>query len=232
MADGISVVNNVGAGSVIQGNRVGVSADGTSVLSGVTLAAIDVIGTNGVTIRDNWIANVAPHPIAAGNPGHGILLRTGVSNTIVEGNRIGTDLAGTANWGVSQSGIRGTASNLNNQIANNIIANSNQGGLGFDGIGIVSGTGNAILGNSIYGTNAAGGGLGIDHGNNGVTANDAGDADTGANNLQNFPVLTSAATNGSSEVNISGTFNSAASSYYRIEFFASPTANSRCVCWH
>jgi hypothetical protein len=62
--------------------------------------------------------------------------------------------------------------------------------------------------------------LAIDLRGDGVTANDAGDADTGANNLQNFPVLTSATTDGSGQLRVKGSLNSTASSYYRIEFFA------------
>src|SRR5207237_177422 len=58
-------------------------------------------------------------------------------------------------------------------------------------------SGNAILGNAIFG-NA---GLGIDlaniQGPFGVTPNDPGDTDDGANKLQNFPVLQSATTDGS-----------------------------------
>ena len=77
-------------------------------------------------------------------------------------------------------------------------------------------TGNAILGNSIF----ANTGLGIDLTNNGVTANDAGDGDTGANNLQNFPVLTSAEMVSSTQVTIVGTINSTANSQFRIEFFS------------
>ena len=53
-----------------------------------------------------------------------------------------------------------------------------------------------------------------------VTANDANDVDTGANNLQNFPVLTSARTTGA-QVTITGTLNSTANTQFRIEFFAS-----------
>ena len=52
-----------------------------------------------------------------------------------------------------------------------------------DGIAIASGTGNRLVGNSI----TANVQLGIDLGNNGATANDVGDADTGANNLTELP---------------------------------------------
>ena len=50
-----------------------------------------------------------------------------------------------------------------------------------------------------------------------MTPNDAGDGDAGANNLQNFPVLTSA-TSGSTT--IEGTLNSASNTQFRLEFFA------------
>lgn len=52
----------------------------------------------------------------------------------------------------------------------------------------------------------------------GVTANDPGDADVGANNLQNYPTLKSV-TNTAGSVNITGTLNSAASKTFRLEFF-------------
>ena len=78
-------------------------------------------------------------------------------------------------------------------------------------------TGNAILGNSIY-SNA---GLGIDLGDDGVTANDTGDGDAGANNLQNFPVLSAAIDQPTVTSTSRGSLNSAASTTYRMEFFAS-----------
>ena len=66
--------------------------------------------------------------------------------------------------------------------------------------------------------------LGIDLGGDGVTMNDAGDTDTGANNLQNFPVITSVVeSNGSVEV--VGTLDSLPSADYHLEFFASDKAD-------
>ena len=57
----------------------------------------------------------------------------------------------------------------------------------------------------------------------GVTPNDPGDTDNGANSLQNFPILDSAVIS-NTNTTIDGTFNSAALKTYRIEFFA----NSEC----
>jgi RHS repeat-associated protein len=74
-----------------------------------------------------------------------------------------------------------------------------------------------ISGNSIF-ENAE---LGIDLYNDGVTPNDTGDPDTGPNNLQNFPVITAASSDGSTSTTIDGTLNSTPSTTFRLEFFAS-----------
>jgi hypothetical protein len=77
-----------------------------------------------------------------------------------------------------------------------------------------------VLGNSIF----ANGELSIDLGGDGVTLNDPGDADTGANNLQNFPQFTSAELTDGSLI-LTGTLNSDANKTYRLEFFANSTCD-------
>ncbi len=77
-----------------------------------------------------------------------------------------------------------------------------------------------ITGNSIIAT-----GLAIDLGEDGATPNDpAPDADTGANALQNFPVLTSAVLTPGS-LTVSGTLTSAPLTPYQIELFSNDAAN-------
>ena len=107
----------------------------------------------------------------------------------MEGNFIGTDVAGTGDLGnlldgvavtdgASNNVIGGTSSGPGNTIAFN----------GGDGVFVGAGSGNTILSNNIFSNT----GLGIDLDSNGVTANDTGDSDAGANNLQNFPDIVSA----------------------------------------
>ena len=87
---------------------------------------------------------------------------------------------------------------------------------GTNGVTINNGTGKRIRANAI----ANNGALGIDLGGNGITANDAGDADEGPNNLQNFPVLT-AAIGG-----VQGTLNSIPDTTFRIEFFGNAACDA------
>ena len=99
----------------------------------------------------------------------------------------------------------------NNTIDANIIAFNT-----LAGVAIESETGNTVQSNSIFSNGA----LGIDLGIDGVTPNDAMDADTGANNLQNFPLLTSAVTDGVGTV-IQGTLNSTPNTTFTIRFSSS-----------
>ncbi len=97
--------------------------------------------------------------------------------------------------------------------AGNVIANN-----GLSGVRIVIGTGNSIQRNRIFDN----GGLGIELGADGVTANDGNDPDAGANDLLNFPELTLARITATG-LRVTGSINTELNKTLRIEFFASPT---------
>ena len=145
-----------------------------------------------------------------------------IINTII-GNYIGTDAGGTLNCGNhSDDGVEiknGATGNLiGGEVAGagNIIAFN-----ALNGVNVVNGTTNAVVRNSIHSNTL----LGINLGTAGVTVNDSGDGDGGANNLQNFPVLTSAETNGS-QITITGSLNSTPSTSFRIEFYSNVTGDA------
>ncbi|MGH3088542.1 MAG: Ig-like domain-containing protein, partial [Rubrobacteraceae bacterium] len=113
---------------------------------------------------------------------------------------------------VGDTTVGGTTAGAQNVIAFN----------GQDGVQVFGGLRHAILGNSVF----SNGLLGINLGSAaGVTPNDTGDPDTGPNNLQNFPVLTSVSVSGGN-VSVSGTLNSVAAKTYRLEFFASDACDA------
>ena len=82
-------------------------------------------------------------------------------------------------------------------------------------------TGNRIRGNAIF----SNGGLGIDLGGNGVTANDNCDSDNGVNRTQNYPILTSANASGGN-LTLAGTLNSAANTAFTVDFYISPACDA------
>ncbi len=142
---------------------------------------------------------------------------------MVRGNYIGTDATGTYAIGNTGAGIDVASSNGNTIGGTAAGAGNLVSGDGTFGVRVTgTSSGNAILGNQITANTSTG----INLGGDGVTANDTGDADTGANDLQNFPVLTTARTNASSQISLDGTLNSSANSLDRIEFFANATADT------
>jgi len=198
--------------NVIEGNIIGTDEAGTaSIGNGTYGIRINAAGSNLVGGTSVGTANVV-----SGNGLSGILIATGLGGNQIMGNLIGVAPDGTTALGNGRAGIEiqtatfttigGTNDGEGNVIAFNV-----------DGVivaGSLGSTNNAIWANSIYSNTT----LGIDLGQNGLTANDAGDGDAGVNRLQNYPVLISA-TNAGNTI-ICGTLNSTASKTFRLEFFS------------
>ncbi len=205
-----------GANNTVVGNYVGTDINGTSATVGNTSYGIDVLPSATNTTIGGTTTGAGN--VISGNGNAGILFEVG-STGVIQGNRIGVRATGTtaiagngaaiflATSGVTVGGTTASAANL--------ISGSNTHGIIVSGASVAN---NAILGNSIFG-NA---GLGIDLGGDSVTANDALDADTGANTLQNFPVISSAVMSPTGTT-ISGSINSTANTNLRLEFFSIPS---------
>ena len=112
----------------------------------------------------------------------------------------------------------GAASGLNVIAADTLVRGLEIRNFAADGIGVGAvSRGTRFAHNSIHDN----GDLGIDLENDGVTANDAGDADDGANRRQNFPVLLTA-TEGT---RVTGTLDSTPNSRFVLQFYASPVCD-------
>jgi hypothetical protein len=209
--EGINLTGTGATGTVIQGNIIGLDPDG-STGSGNTDVGIAVLsGAHNTTIggTDPQARNI----ISMNYEG----IEINSNNNVVQGNYIGTDITGLLargnrlddgveiKAGASGNLIGGTAAGAGNLIAFNAL----------DGVNVVSGSDNTVLGNLIHSNT----GLGIDLGTSGVTANDTDDADTGANSLQNYPVITQAEITGT-DLTLSGSLDTdGLNTQYRIEFY-------------
>jgi predicted outer membrane repeat protein len=202
---GVSLSNAGTSGNVIAGNYIGTDAGGTASLGGQFFGVLVSGGPSGNLIGGNVIS---------GNTGTGVeITGNGTSNNTVGGNFIGTDKDGTAALGNTGDGVVVGNGATANMVGGTTPGAGNTIAFNHTGVSVVgaSTTGDSILGNAIFG-NAA---LGIDLGGDGPTPNDVGDTDTGPNSLQNSPVLASV-----SGTAVSGFLDSAASTTYRVEFFA------------
>ena len=225
---GVELVSNTPASSenTVQGNFIGTNAASTAALpngTGVTISTGDLQVTS-----DNLIGGTtaAARNVISGNSLYGVFI-VGTRNTI-QGNFIGVGVDGSTPLPNGTGGIfsgpgfqsdtgngnviGGTIPGAGNVIAYNGVADKAHA----FGVKIYAGTGNAIIGNSIFGNYGLGINLGAGYA---PIPNDPGDGDSGANNLQNFPVIASVTKSGGNTA-IAGMLNSVADTTYRIEFFA------------
>jgi len=214
-----------GSNNRVSGNIVGLNPAGTSVPHSYAISGIYIgdstgsqIGTNGDGISDALEGN-----IISGGGATGVYFNIGSGN-VLAGNIIGLNKAKTAAlphalgvdiFNSPNNRIGSNNDGTSDDLEANVIAGNTVRGINVDTATI----GTRINRNQIYNNTD----LGIDLNPTGVTANDLGDGDTGANNLQNTPVLTSV-TNGGDTV--SGTLNSTASRLFRLEFFGSPSCTT------
>jgi IPT/TIG domain/S-layer homology domain len=227
-----------GAGNVFSGNLgggIGISGGNGFLIQG-NFIGTDITGTkplgNGMGINDSGGASVTiggsgpgEGNLISGNTGIGLYAYNGATDTTIFGNFVGTDVTGTLPIG-NLTGIATANDDGGVQIGGtnpgegNVIAFSS-GYLAYSlpvGVLVYSGSHKVpIRGNSIHDNQE----LGISFNSGGPTPNDPGDADTGSNDQQNFPILKSVV-HGASSTEIVGKFNSAASTTYTLDFYANP----------
>jgi CSLREA domain-containing protein len=208
--------------TLITGNKIGTDATGTIAIP-------------------NWIGifffrgrgyNLVEDNLISGNGYAGIHFATGGGGgvgenfgTVIQNNLIGTDATGqnplpNGNGTIwyATAGILIVGNSHDLTIQDNVIAYNT--GQYASGIFHYGGNGVHISQNAIYANtaNTALYGMGIDLNASGPSLNDPGDADTGANNAQNFPVIAGASASAVSIV-ITSSLDSTPSTTFQIEFF-------------
>ena len=158
-------------------NKVGSLPNGntgvTNIGGGLILNNSSNNSIGGVTEKEGNI--IGNHNLSA------IQMAFNCSNNAISNNKIGVGLDGVSAIGNSLYGIIITGTNTGNAITNNWIANNQKGVVLDPALGIPTRV--TISKNSMYNNSV----IGIDL--LGTTANDVDDADTGVNNLQNTPEI-------------------------------------------
>ncbi len=214
--------------TIIENNWIGTAKDGLSQGNVACNIGIGFEGVNvGTIVRNNLIAGIL---------GRGTLKYTGSlfgwaiyftgsgSNIAITNNTIGLDASGAPTlgsvWGIDV-GYNGRATYNDVRIDDNVIA-----GHRYNGITVgQNARGVRLAGNSIYQNTQLGIDLVTPRFDLGPTPNDPGDTDTGANELQNFPVVTAAQLDGS-KLRVVGTYQSMPATRFTLEFFASRVRHS------
>lgn len=223
--------------NIVQGNLIGTDSTGKVGIPNQFGIYFSSGGYTPYNAHDNQIGGTASaaRNVVSGNQFEGIKV-DGVAIALrVQRNLIGTATDGVAPLGNKGNGILilasgadiiGAEAGANSEAANTIAFNGGGNGIfGGNGINLISDPAvpmiNRISANSIH-DNAQ---LGVDLAGNNITANDPNDPDVGSNNLQNFPLISSAfGFNG--QLTIYGSLNSTPLKSFTLEFFANKTADS------
>ena len=201
--NGVSVQSS--PSTTIRGNKIGTNAAGTaSAGGGGSFAGVQVVASQQTVIGG---AGAGEGNVISGNGGSGIRIQSdtavdgaGISVSAEQDRHLGRRHGRDRKRGQGRRDRRGDrrparrhdrAASAPGQ-ANTIASN------GAAGVFVLASasTGIVIRGNAIYGN----GGIPIDLGGDGVTANDVNDVDTGPNGRQNFPVLANAVQDGAGTV--------------------------------
>ncbi len=204
---GIEITDNTTDSNQIIGNYIGTDITGNTALGNFYGIGISSLSSNSI-IDGN---------IISGNISCGMILTDNTHHNKIISNSIGIGKDGSTALGNGSTGVVIAFGASHNKLGNighgNYIANNDSGGVVIMGNNSLH---NQISGNSIY-NNAF---LGIDIMPEGVNLDDAGDADSGPNNLQNYPVINSTGYNSSNgRTFITGTLDSPFSSKNSIEIF-------------
>ena len=210
---GMMVKDSGTSGNVVEGNYVGLDANGVTAVPNY----FGVIVYNGATNNLIGGTSAGAANFVSGNYYGVYITDPGTSGNFVEGNFIGTDHTGTSGVGnfdnvALQNNATGNFIGGGGAGAGNVIAFAIGNGVVLYQTGT---TNNSIRGNSIFTNNY----LGIDLNGDGVTLNHAGFL-AGPNDLQNFPVITNAFGYAASTI-VFGTLNSTANQSFFIDVYRS-----------
>jgi len=218
-----------GANMTVQGNFIGTDVTGTRPIANLADINVSVAG-----VKIGGAAAGAGNVIAASTGDTSSFIMGGIwffgaggNGTVIQGNFIGTDRTGSIPLGNLHYGIYGNASDLViggiNPGEGNVIAfNGGGAGVFFAGTGSLHNRirGNRIHDNATIAVDLAGSSTG-----SGPTPNDPGDADAGANGLQNYPLIVSVDYGATTVVH--ATLDSKAGTTYDIDLYADPACASR-----
>jgi parallel beta-helix repeat protein len=204
-SDGIRFADAASSGNQITNNQVIGSGD-----DGVKLSGANITFTSNTVSGNQRISGGAAAVEVASVSGTSLVANNTISNDGAHGSEGGI-------WILGSSGVT---------VADNSVSGLSGSGIAIDAASSsITLTRNAVYNNGRLGIDLMPSGP-VDPAN-GVTANDAGDADAGANGLLNFPVLGSAVVNSTAQTTVDGTLDGlAAVSSYRIELFASASADA------